>query len=487
MPRLVQLAAEPSWAGFSDLHAAAVLGLGGELASLIDFDGPLDLFVTEKDNQGAFAARARQPDGTRFDPAKLTTKLVSVSPGRWEIHPADEGELFRCELWHAAPPVGYRVVCGKEAEDVTRFAPLLLGHFAKHASSADVRLELSKGALLELNSESSLEALLPAESMAVNLKLLEQDVELGVELDYLADGTSPLREAWLGAAQKRALPAQFWQIIDVSRLSFVSAGADEKTAQAFTHARTNPVQRFFERLNLDAGIPRELSERMAEKLGDVFPEGYRFSVSMGGSHLPALIETTTATRSSGAWTLLGYAGSGDRYRAALDVLFAGSKRFVRLNKRFQDLPQESIVFRADAPSGKGSFVWVLPGPDWIWSLSADSEASLLAQARSLLPHLRTAANPDEEQTSAFAGEPPLLAGSITLSAVREMFPESMRDVDLPFGGATRVLFRVLGERRPAQPHDTLALSIWSRWSPAAIADLVVAIKAYQRRTTTTAP
>ncbi|MFZ5890846.1 MAG: hypothetical protein ACOY0T_07335 [Myxococcota bacterium] len=510
LPRLLLLSGDPSLRGFSDLRTLAGLTLGGQLASLIDFDAPIDLLVSSAEEQPWMVGAARVANADGFEPKKLGEALRPLSRGRWEIHPDDGGENLRCELWNVAPPVGYRVLCSKEQDEITRAAPFLLGRLAKEPLASDARLEIPRamfakhlkpqdqdatstdpGARL---GRSWIESLSEAQRLAVDVKLLEQDVELGIAFEYLADGKSPLLEAWLGEPNKEPLPAQFWPLLDQASIAFASAGTDPQTAKAAAGSSGTAAQ-IFEELTVSSGIPRELLARMTRELGDVFPHRYRFVFFQSGA-LPGLRSNSAKANAGNAnsWMLLGLAGSGDRYKAGLNVLLEASKRapvargpsknppqarFVLVNKRFPDLPNESFIYRSETPTGTTYFTWVLPSADWVWLLSARSERQLLDQARALLPKLRDPVAPDKEQVALFGDKPPLLALSVSLAGWQNLDTKSLSKVDLttlPFGGSARIFARANGERRQRESGATFSLELWSRWSPAAIADIVALIK-----------
>ncbi|HWA77696.1 MAG TPA: hypothetical protein VG937_35415 [Polyangiaceae bacterium] len=128
LPRALKLAADPSLMGFSDLKAMAGLLLGGELSALIDFDAPMTVvFVKAANKQNPpFVTAVQLNDVAHFAPQRLGEKLQPVGPGRWELVFEDLTHDLRCELWHAAAPIGYRIVCGANDEEIARNAPFLL-------------------------------------------------------------------------------------------------------------------------------------------------------------------------------------------------------------------------------------------------------------------------------------------------------------------------------------------------------------------------
>jgi len=504
LPRALKLSGDPTLRGFSDPRALAGLALGGELATLIDFDAPMDVLFEPGSASGtSLVGVARVADEARFAPSKLGSELRAVSPGRWQIRPSDGGEKVQCELWHVAAPVGFRILCGQDAADIARTAPFLLEQLEKQPLLADARFELPRALLTpqqaqpnaedsgvqELNRALGKRWGAHADTIAVNLKWLEQDVELGIEVDFAAADTSAAFQGWLGGA-KAALPRQLFQVLDSSPIALGFAGTDDAMMKQLLSDSEGPFLEFLKDVNQGEGITPELAERMTRAAGSFIPERCRFTLSLGGPLAPLLPKkqlrppsrSQPAKNAGSTWLLAGLAGPGARYQAALDVLFEES-RYVRLAKP-TDLPPESILFRGGSAQSGTWFAWVLPTPEWVWLLGAVSQRDLLAQARRLLPSLRERETPSGAEPAEFGAEPPLLALSFSLAALKETFGDLMADHDvaaLPFGGSTRVFARMTGKRVAGGPRPLLALDLWTRWSPAAITDLVELIRAYANR------
>ncbi|MGC4092784.1 MAG: hypothetical protein QM756_33855 [Polyangiaceae bacterium] len=138
-----------------------------------------------------------------------------------------------------------------------------------------------------------------------------------------------------------------------------------------------------------------------------------------------------------------------------------------------------MLYRSDSATGETSFSWVLPQADWVWNVVAADEAQLLARVRRLLPSLRAPATPDAAELAEFGPGSPRLAAAFSLAAIKEALGERGSTLDtsaLPFGGSSRVVVRVVGNRVERQGGPLLTLELKSRWSPAAIADLVELVK-----------
>jgi hypothetical protein len=519
VPRVVKLTADPRLRGFEDLRPLAAIVLGGELSALIDLDAPLSMVLARKGSDNfAVVAAAHPTNEAQFVPAKLGDKLRPLGLGRWEIRPSDGGEKLRCELWHAAAPVGYRILCGVRREDIAPHAPFLLGqlekrpptadatvgaaHFPLNESSAKHEREAKPGAKPDTNGESEFfdrwaRAAMNAQSVAFDLDFLQQDIELAIAFDYAESDVSPGVRSWLGKAPE-PLPRQFWQTLDLSPVAIANAGTDETTMKELL---SDPaVAGLLTSFNRNCGISPEVSERMLNAMGGFIPERLRFTMAMGGTLSSSARERSATPSKNGktaanGWLLLGYAGSGESYLKGLAVLEEASKakatiasskrapttRWTRVTKVPSDLPTESVVVRQDCADKSTSFAWVLPASDWIWMVSAQSEAQMLAQARRVLPTLREApaASNDTEQAAAAGHEPPLMEMRLSLAALKETSNSSMQDLELstlPFGGSSRVAVSVTGRTKLVAGKPLVSVRVTSRWSPAAAADLVELVK-----------
>lgn len=525
VPRLAKLAADPTLRGFEDLRALTGIVLGGELSALIDLDAPISLVFARKDNDKFTVVGAAHPTNeAQFAPAKLGEKLRPLGPGRWEIRPGDGGEKLGCELWHAAPPVGYRILCGARGEEIAPHAAFLLGQLERSPPTTDASFgsahfplnesfvkrqrerEAEPGAKPSINGESELidtwkRATLNAESMAVDLEFLQHDIELALAFDYAESDVSPAVRSWL-ETRPEPLPRQFWQTLDLSPFAIANAGTDEATMMQFL---SDPaVSGLFKSLNRTCGISPAVSERMLNAMGGFIPERLRFTMSMGGTLTPLARDSAASPNKrsksvANGWMLLGYAGSGENYLKGLAVLEEASKakpagipgkgpspaRWTRLAKLPSDLPTESVAVREDCADKSSFFTWVLPTRDWIWMLSARSESQMLAHARGLLPSLREpppVVN-DADPAAPHEREPPLMEMRLSLAALKEMSGSAMRDIELstlPFGGSSRISVSVTGKRQSLAGKPRVSVRIATRWSPAATADMVELFKRAKR-------
>jgi hypothetical protein len=408
LPRILKIAKDPWLRGFADIRAIAGLLLGHELTGLIDFDAPMDVLMRRRSEDSGIVVAGHFVNDAGFRPDKLGLELLPVSPGRWQIRPSHYAGTLRCELWHAPAPIGYRILCGDAADELARAASFLLGRLARQPLTSDARAVSSDYPLadrfrdrtggaqkVDSNEKSAqndpAEDFVPsfakAESIAFDLNFLEQDIELGVELSFLAPDTSAAFRSWLGAPQP--LPRQFWQVLDFAPVTVAFTGTDEHTAQQLLDDEAGLLRPLLE-LDDAAGVTPALRDRVLQAMGGLIPERLRFTVSSGGSgsvvrtasNSAALAAKRTATPLRGArWLLLGLAGAGERYQAGLDVLFDASQAksatkassgastkpsFVRIRERPAGLPAESTLFRV----GSGNdpcFGWVLPTADWICS------------------------------------------------------------------------------------------------------------------------
>ncbi|HWA77695.1 MAG TPA: hypothetical protein VG937_35410 [Polyangiaceae bacterium] len=338
-------------------------------------------------------------------------------------------------------------------------------------------------------------SLMSAESMAFDLGLGNPDIELSLQLNYLETGTSNLRPGRLGGAP-RPIPPQFWQAYAIAPLTLVSTGVDDQAMTELESAWGGSLKAFFDQIHRSSGMTPELSERVTRASGDI-PEHFRFTFSQPAFFPPRSSEPSKhgrAAKDTGpSWYLIGFAGSGERYKAGTDVLLEASKakpssspttRWVRIDKRPPNLPPESIVLRTDTPGKDPSFTLALPTPEWIWLLVASNQNELFSQARRLLPTLSKPAQPDPVAQAAFAPDP-LLAMTVNLVALKNTLGDRLSNINfanLPARGTAPIFLRVTGQRQQRADHPTLSITLHSHWTPAAFADLLGLIKINQALT-----
>lgn len=514
LPRLIGLAGEPSLRGYADLHALSGLVLGGELSSLLDLDAPLSAVFARETETVVIAARLMNE--ARFEPEELGEKLHARGPGRWGIRPSDGGERLSCELWHVAAPVGYRILCAAKGTDLAPFAPFLLGQLEKTTPTGDVKVVATHFPLaarpdlpkLAVEGESVFSARLSnsldrAETIGLELNFREPDIELALELAYGASDVSAGVRGWI-AGTPSALPPQFWRTVSVAPIAFASAGADEETTNALL---SDPILGgLFAAFNPASAFSPEAAERVVTAMGGFIPERLRFTMSLSGAvptaarqlaGRPSRRRKPREDAANACWTLMGFAGSGERYLKGLAALEEASNvepagaqaansavRLVRLRKMPPDLPHESVIFRQQCSDKSNCFSWVWPGRDWVWVLAAASEAQLIAEVRRVLPSLvETPASNDGSEATTLLNERSLLGMSSTLAGLTRVFRPLASDLDpstLPFGGSARIFASVSGAAKQVDGTPTVALRLTSRWSPAATADLVALIKGAQK-------
>ncbi len=519
VPRIVEMMGDPTLRGFSDLRAFVGLAIGSELTSLIDFDAPFSFVAPREPDETnrSVVGVAHLTDEAHFAPEKLGVKLDALGPGRWHIQARGAGKDVRCELWHVAAPVGYRIVCGFEGADLVSRAPFLLGQLEKTPLKADaiaVSTNYPLGPSLayrqrppekdhDANAEAAdspehelLGELAKAESIEFELTFFEHDAELAVQLNYTESDTSPTVRAWLGKPPA-PFPPQFWQTLDLFPIAVGNTGTDEATTKEFLSLPA--VAGFLESLNIVGGVSPELAAEMLAASGQFIPERLRFTMGVAGP-MPYLTRKARARVSGNRKAakaaqrysmLMGYAGSGENYLKGMDVLVqasknkpaAGSKeppaaRWFRINTVPRDLPGESALFREECPDKSAWYTWVLPTADWVWVMSATNELDLLGQVRRALPSLQQTANPSERAAAALGADTPLIGMALSLAAVETTYGW-LSDYDvatLPFGGSSRVFVSVSGRSTQVAGKPGVAARIASRWSPAATADLAELIK-----------
>ncbi|HEX2672569.1 MAG TPA: hypothetical protein VHM25_16920 [Polyangiaceae bacterium] len=133
--------------------------LGPALSRAIDWSKPVDLTTAGLDDgpmRVALAAGIVDPT-TFFGQVSGEFAVVHASQGRFQLVPKAKSRpgAFGCELWHAAPPVGARLICATQSELIDQQGEFLMAAARTRVDHSNVHAELPGQAARELLRKSS--------------------------------------------------------------------------------------------------------------------------------------------------------------------------------------------------------------------------------------------------------------------------------------------------------------------------------------------
>jgi hypothetical protein len=333
LPDAVQ--SKPVLRVLKDVMALTSGALGPDVAAIVDLSQPVDL-VMPIDGLGlspplAFALRVRSPEVIERGEAGLTLRRVGAGfwrlgnelsapsdleqqEGEEEEEPEDEeGEMAEaepapsrlpCLLAHAAPPVGYRVLCGGQLDFVQASAPFLLGERPK--VSADVHVELGgpayravlDKALAQVKAEGKtelqtlsgsekfgeqaglaiVEALGAHDQISLDVRLGTAGAELQLDVAFPESAASAGLQQWAAARANSRLPASFGRLPGDSGMAFSFSGLGKDTTRS-------ALELVLGQITSDMAQEFVLSEKEVRQLTEAFigivPADAHFSVAAG--------------------------------------------------------------------------------------------------------------------------------------------------------------------------------------------------------------
>jgi hypothetical protein len=374
LPRLVSLSGDADLEVLSDPVGLANIALGSDLASLLDLGKPIDALIVTSDGPVRFAVSLPVANVAAFTRGSATAWLSPLERGRFLIAAPTKGRAsIRCELWHVADPIGFRVLCGSDLVTLNSEGPVLLGRLSKRAVKGDFRIELPKSlveaTLSRVPAVDSTEGtasyraghqlgrewmrtLLAADAVGVEAKLGEPDIDLSVELAYRDLSLAPELAAWLRAsAQGPQLSPEFWRLPADSAFGFAFAGVDEPTAHATLEPMLSRVEQDFGQSLGPAPLPKAAIHDWVEVLRALLPNQGRFVVAVGRLPLPIAASArpnpksvlgagSAPTDRSGDWIAFGLAADPVRYRDAVE----------RLLTLYRERPESTTASTASAAS-----------------------------------------------------------------------------------------------------------------------------------------
>ena len=133
--------------------------LGQALSRAVDLSKPVDLTTSGLDDgpmRVALAAGIIDLD-TFLGQVSDEFDVVHKSQGRWQLVPKAKARpgAFGCELWHAARPVGARLICATRAELIEQQGEFLMAAARTRVDRSNVHAELPGKAAQDLLRQSS--------------------------------------------------------------------------------------------------------------------------------------------------------------------------------------------------------------------------------------------------------------------------------------------------------------------------------------------
>jgi hypothetical protein len=225
----------------------------GALGRSVDLSRPLDWTFGFEDQPGASVLAASVVNlNTFLAQTRGDFRITHKSRGRWRIEPkAKPAEgVWECELWHAAPPVGARLVCGSDALAIEEQGGFLLAAARISVDRANVHAEVpGSAALLALQKQETTDKLAApaagkddaAEALgrrwvtdlvrdlggiSWDLTLRQASVDISQVLRF-SRADSMLSASLSGRdGEPKPVPEAFWRLPNDSDVAFYSEGAE---------------------------------------------------------------------------------------------------------------------------------------------------------------------------------------------------------------------------------------------------------------------
>lgn len=132
--------------------------LGPSLSRTVDLSKPVDMTTSGLDDGVRIVLAAGIFDVSTFlSQVSHDFELVHKSQGRWQLLPKTKptADRLECELWHAAPPVGARLICGTRAALIERQGEFLMAAARDSANRSNFHAEIPGKAAQDLLRKSA--------------------------------------------------------------------------------------------------------------------------------------------------------------------------------------------------------------------------------------------------------------------------------------------------------------------------------------------
>lgn len=382
LPTLVQ--SFPALAPFKLLAQGGGL-LPRDAAAVIDLSQPLDVSMPmpspgTPDLTQVWIFRVRSPEAILHGEAGLT--LHRVSQGVWEMgsvvarapeaseSPLDDDEEanpeaetepppapLQCRLAHLPEPVGFRVLCARDAEQLTLQQPLLRASLANKTNS-DLHVELAgasyraaRDKLLAMTRRraslgdesdrratelvtSGFAALLDHQRLTFDFGLDGPHASLELSLVYGAQSQSPRFEKWLAYSAQGSLPPSF---VRLSAHSGMTIGAHGFGPELVSFLLDEVMTVMDETTYIK---PKDAAEARAI-MTELIPPGGRITVGFGydgeaalnvlnagikvtdeAEDPPHAVDAKALQAALAGWTVIGVDAPPGPYLAAVKHLYA---------------------------------------------------------------------------------------------------------------------------------------------------------------------
>jgi len=374
--------------------------LGATLSRTVDLSKPIDLTTSglgEGPTRMVIAASVFDSD-TFLGQVSQKFQLVHESQGRWRLEPKEKrtGNQLECELWHAAKPVGARLICATQPQLIGQQAEFLMAAARTEVDRANFHAEVPGSALQavllraaenqahkqgaprseESNSDRSTREwgqrmvtdwAHDVDGLSWNLTLKRNSVELSQEFGF-ARSESLLSTSLVGrVGPVRPVPDAFWQLPSDCDAALYSEGAEPERIRRQAATWIHQLRTLAD-ADDDDELPPAMLDQMEKGVGSLLLRGGAFEFAYGrdldraaralneaaerasdrgprsGSADPVLKKAQTQL---GGWILVGIEDDSSAYLQALRELLHQAADKTKYRKKKAGKPSPPLPSNLD--------------------------------------------------------------------------------------------------------------------------------------------
>ena len=287
--------------------------LGAPLSRLVDLSKPIDLLVSGLDDGPVRLALAANIVNSNTFIAQLRAdfQIVHKGRGRWQLVPNAKStpNALGCELWHAAEPVGARLVCATQPALIEQQGEFFMAaarssvdraNFHAELPGSAARLALQKSADDEARKEQQTAANDDAATRSGRALGRKMITDLGLDLsgiswDLMLQRDSVEISQVIGFSQSSSLlsatfsgrvgppkpvPEAFWQLPSDSDFSLYSEGAEREPMRRFAESWIQALRAATE-VDNEYELPPAVLDRLTHVVDSSLLRGGGFEVAYG--------------------------------------------------------------------------------------------------------------------------------------------------------------------------------------------------------------
>lgn len=378
--------------------------LGPSLSRTVDLSRPVDLTSSGLDEGPARLVLAASifDAGTFASQVSQDFRVAHESQGRWRLVPKAKSPAgsLECELWHAAAPVGARLICATQPGLIDKQGEFLMAAARTRVDRSNVHAEVPGDAVREFSKQRSAQAskkeraaeaaeppgaragremaerwiadwMRDSGAVSWDLTLRRDSVELSMGLGFSSvDSLFPTTLSGRREAVK-AVPDAFWQLPNDSDSTLYWEGADPERMRRHAVAIVHEMRKSMEAED-EFETPPQKFDQIETSLNHLILRGGAFELAYGrdlnqaaralndaaehgaergprsGSADPALKK---AQAQLGAWGLIGIEDDSRGYMQALrDALaLATDKKEYPRKKGTKSVPSSTSLYFREIP------------------------------------------------------------------------------------------------------------------------------------------